>query len=824
MKGSPGPGWIVIVLFLCSYGIVHAGGRLTSTRGGDAGENPTQPVQGPGKIKSLRQHGQHLEILTEHAYVDVSVYSPSVVRVRMSLQPLGDDFSYAVVSKPQTTALQLTQTDSVYTLSTDTLDVQIRKAPFAVAFYTKDHKLINEDEPGLSTSWVGTSVTTYKRLQDGERFVGLGEKTGNVDHRGSGFTNWNEDHFGYLADQDPLYASFPFYIGLHHGLAYGIFLDNTYQTDFNFGASNNRFSSFGARGGEMNYYFFYRPSVAGLITAYTQLTGRMSLPPLWSLGYQQNRYSYYPDTEVVRIAATLREKHIPADGITLDIHYMNGYRVFSWDPKRFPDPKGLTAKLQAMGMRLTVIMDPGIKADTAYPYYKSGNAAGVFLHYPDGALYSGQVWPGWSVFTDFTSAAGRQWWRDQVRTYADLGVAGYWNDMNEISTWGQKVPDNVLFDYDGHATTMLQAHNVYGLEMARSSYEGAKAAMGQRPFVLSRSGYAGLQRYSALWTGDNRAEDDHMLAGVRLLQNLGLSGMAFTGMDVGGFTGNPTTELYSRWMQLGAFLPYFRNHTQNNTKSAEPWTFGEDVTDICRDFIDLRYTLLPYIYSTFFEATQDGLPVLRSLAIDYTNEYQIYDPRFQNQFTLGAAILVAPVKPKQDFQKVYLPKGTWYNLYWGSKLSGGQEMVVDLPQRQLPVFIKGGSILPMQSLVQSTSEKPSDTLTVHVYYGTEGGQFVYYEDDGISYGYEQGNYYKRSIRFDAAGHSIVWAPVEGKGSSKFSQIKLVLHGFDSFSGVKVNGVPVTVSSGSVSFITDGSQAPVQTCQFQNTNGKIELVY
>jgi alpha-glucosidase len=812
-----------------------------------------------GDIKSFTSTGNQLDISTIHAFVRIQVYSPSIIRVRMSNRPFGDDFSYAVIAsavgiaspagagadrssamagagpapgRTSGTIVEPVQTDREIRFHTDSLKVVISKQPFSISFYTPDDRLINEDEPGLGVSWIGTEVTAYKHIQDGERFIGLGEKTGNLDRKGSAYTNWNSDVFGYSIAQDPLYSTIPFYIGVHHGLRYGIFFDNTYQSDFNFGASNNRFSSFGARGGEMNYYFLYHTSIAGIIGSYTQLTGRMKMPPLWSLGYQQNRYSYYPDAEVMRLAETFRAKKIPIDGITLDIHYMDGFRVFTWDKDRFPDPKALTDRLAAMGLKLTVIVDPGIKADQGYGVYQRGNAESIFLKYPDGQYYTGEVWPGWCHFPDFTSDKGRSWWKNEMRTYAQQGVSGVWNDMNEISTWGQKMPDNVLFNYDGHPTTSLQGHNVFGLQMARSSYEGAREAMHKRPFILSRSGYAGLQRYSAMWTGDNRAEDDHMLAGIRLLASLGLSGIPFTGMDVGGFTGNAGVGLYTRWMQLGAFIPYFRNHTNANTKAAEPWTFGEDVMNICRNYIDLRYTLLPYLYSTFYEATQNGLPIVRSLAIDYTDDPAIYDPAFQDQYCFGSSFLVIPAASGQEYKKIYLPKGEWYNLYSGVFEAGGKETIIPLPANQLPVYVKAGSIIPMQSLVQSTSEKPSDTLTLHIYNGSVPGTFTYYEDDGASYDYEKGFFYRRTIRFDPVSRTITLDKAEGNFSTKFGHIALVLHGFDKGAAVqstdtatlKVNGRPVPLTHSTLSFLGDGSACAVQLCYFLNNPNHLILEY
>src|SRR6202012_204849 len=298
-------------------------------------------------------------------------------------------------------------------------------------------------------------------------------KTGDLDRKGQGYTNWNSDVYAYATTQDPLYSSIPFYIGIHHDVNYGILLDNTFQTDFNFGASNDRFSSFGARGGEMNYYFIYHKRLADIIASYTYLTGRMPLPPLWSLGYQQNRYSYYPADEVLRIAHTLREKHIPADGITLDIHYMDKYQLFTWNKSRFPDPLKMNTELNSLGFKTTVIVDPGIKVEKGAAAYEDGLQKGVYIKYPDTKPYSGAVWPGWYNFTDFTSQKGRDWWHSQVKFFAESGVNGIWNDMNEISTWGAKMPDNVLFDFDGKQANHLEAHNVYGLQMARSSYEGA---------------------------------------------------------------------------------------------------------------------------------------------------------------------------------------------------------------------------------------------------------------------------------------------------------------------------------------------------------------
>ncbi|MBC7653473.1 MAG: DUF5110 domain-containing protein, partial [Oligoflexus sp.] len=599
------------------------------------------------------------------------------------------------------------------------------------------------------------------------------------DRRGEGYTNWNTDAYGYATNRDPIYSSIPFYMGIHDGLNYGIFLDNTYQTDFNFGASNDRFSSFAAQGGELNYYFIYHTQLKDIISSYTALTGRMKMPPLWSLGYQQNRYSYYPDTEVMRIAQTLREKKIPADGITLDIHYMDKYKLFTWDKERFGNPEAMNKKLNEMGFKTTVIVDPGIKVEKGYDAFEDGLKKDIFIKYPDGTNYTGQVWPGWCNFPDFTDERARSWWREKVKFFANTGVSGIWNDMNEIATWGQKMPSNILFNYDGKLASNKQAHNVYGMQMARSSFEGMVAATNKRPFILTRAGYAGLQRYTAIWTGDNRSEDDHMLLGVRLMSSLGLSGVSFTGMDIGGFTGGPSIGLFAKWIQLGAFNPYFRNHSAVNTKSSEPWTYGEEVTEISRNYISLRYKLLPYLYSTFNTSVSSGLPVVRSLAIDNTFDAKIYDTQFQNEFLFGSAFLVAPFESTKNFGNIYFPKGNWYNLYTGEKQVGNSEKIIRLSLNKMPVYVKESSIVPMQSLIQTTAEQPTDTLTINIYKGNINNSFVYYEDDGESYNYEKGDFYKRTISYNASNKSIVFDKVEGSFKSKFKNIKLMFHGFDA---------------------------------------------
>jgi len=712
----------------------------------------------------------------------VLLFSPSVIKISLSQTDHFDDQSYAVVAQPGAVNFDLKEDDLFLRIVTSKLNVVVNKAPLRVRFENLNGDVINEDEPGLGTSWIGDQVTTYKKLHADERFIGLGEKTGNLDRRGHHYQNWTTDAYGYHGGQDPLYVSTPFYIGIHQRSLYGIYFDNSYKTFFNFGASNNRFSSFSADSGEMNYYFIEGGNVSEIIQHYTWLTGRMEMPPLWSLGYQQCRYSYYPDKEVKTLAQTFREKDMPADVIVLDIHYMDNYKIFTWDPKNFSDPKGLLKFLGDNGFKVVVMCDPGIKIEEGYEPYDNGRKNDVFLKYPDGEYYAGQVWPGWCHFPDFTKPQTRTWWQEHLKTYADMGIEGYWNDMNEIATWGHGLPENIVFDFDGNPATTRKGRNQFGFQMARSTYEGTKNLLkGRRPFNLTRSGFSGVQRYAAVWTGDNVSYDDHMLLGVRLVSSLGVTGIAFAGYDAGGFVGEANPRLYARWMSIAALSPFFRGHTMINTRDAEPWSFGEEVEQIARNSIKFRYQLLPYIYSLFHEAATTGMPVQRSLSILYPFDRRVFDHQFQNQYLLGPSILVCPVESTRDVLKVFLPEGEWYSVYNGHKYIGNQEIFIECPIHRLPVFVKSGSVLPMKRAGINTKQN-MDQLILHVYHGAEPTSFDLYEDDGETFQYQQGSYSKRNIVYNPIDSTIKLTACEGSYQPAWKTIVVYFHGFAKLSG------------------------------------------
>ncbi len=731
-------------------------------------------------ITDYKAFSQHVKILTVEAKLKIVIYSHEIIQIHAVRNDQEfEDFSYAVVMEPQPIDWSQEEQEDKYLIQTDKINLFVYKNPLRIRFLDKKGNLLNEDDPGLGIAWIGDEVTNYKKLQEGERFLGLGEKTGNLDRRGRVYVNWNTDQFGYGPDTDPLYASIPFYVGLHQPSAYGIFLDNTYHTKFNFGASNDRFSFFQASMGGLRYYFIHDESLTKIVEAYTALTGRMKMPPLWSLGFQQCRYSYYPDQEVLNVAENFRKRDIPADVIYLDIHYMERYKVFTWHQERFPDPAGFVKQLKEQGFHVIPMVDPGIKIEEGYDCYEEGKDKDLFVKYPDGGLYTGAVWPGWCHFPDFTKPETRAWWGDYYQSLVEMGIEGFWNDMNEPAVWDKNFPDLVEFDYDGLGATHKKAHNIYGLQMIRATHEGvSKLSPNRRAFILTRSGFAGLQRYAAIWTGDNVSYEEHMFSDVRLINSLGLSGVAFAGCDVGGFVGEASIDLFCRWVAWGAFSPFFRCHTMINSRDAEPWTFGEEAEEIARNFIKLRYRLLPYFYSLFREASQTGAPISRTLALDYTWDDLVYHPTYQNQFLCGPNLLICPLDSRQNYHKIYLPAGEWYHLFVDQKYTGSQEMFVECAKDEIPAFVRAGGMLLMQSPISHTGEKPEKTLEIHLYQGDTGSNFTYYEDDGETLAYEQQAYYQRILRYEPAQSQLLIEAKTGQMGSHFEKAKIYLHGFD----------------------------------------------
>lgn len=697
-----------------------------------------------------------------NARVEVRVVSDEIIRVRMAPHSVFlDDFSYAVPQVDQrVSTFRLEETEEDYLISTNTITCRLNKETFHIAFLDNHSGMVmSEDSSPMhweeNVEFGGYYVFATKNCLPEENFFGLGDKSGNMNLRGRKFQNWNTDAYSFGWDQDPLYRTIPFYIGVHQGASYGIFFDNTFRSYFDFGKEDHLKTSFWADGGELQYYYIHGPHMMDVVKRYQSLTGTHKLPPKWALGYHQCRWSYYPESKVRAIAEGFRERQIPCDAIYLDIDYMDGYRCFTWNKKYFPDPKKMIKDLASIGMKTVVMIDPGIKVDDNYWVFKEGKENNYFCRRSDDYFMEGHVWPGRCQFPDFTNPTVRQWWGGLYKELVDLGVAGFWNDMNEPAVFGAGTfPNDVRHNFDGYRGSHRKAHNVYGMQMVRSTYDGLKKLMrNKRPFTITRAGYSGVQRYACIWTGDNVATWEHLKLGNIQCQRMSISGAPFIGTDIGGFSGEPDGELFTRWIQLGTFSPFMRAHSAGDTSEREPWSFGEPFTSINRKFIELRYRLMPYIYSVFWEHHRYGFPILRPLAM--LEQENIGNHFRQDEFTFGDKLLVCPVLEQGATSRVvYLPKGQWYNFWTHELLNGGNEYDIEAPLEDMPLFVRAGSVLPEYPVMQYVGEKPIDEVWLNIYYSDYEVNSFMFEDHGDTFAYEQDIYLEKKFVVKGDGHNL----------------------------------------------------------------------
>ncbi|HEV2351967.1 MAG TPA: glycoside hydrolase family 31 protein [Terriglobia bacterium] len=695
-----------------------------------------------GNMAASPGQGNAIVFSDQQNTVTLTVLAPDLVRVRLTKGPTpGPDYSYAVVKTDwPTTTVEFAGDEATRVIRTSEIEVRVQLTPFRIAFYNRAGKLISGDAKDMGMARDGDRVRCWKSMPPDEHYFGLGEKSDTLDKRGHSYVMWNTDAYGWGRNTDPLYQDIPFFIGLRQGKAYGIFFDNTYRSSFDMGVESPVRYSFGAEGGELNYYFFYGPDPKKVIGRYTELVGRMPLPARWAIGYHQCRYSYYPESTVRFIADNFRQRHIPCDALFLDIHYMDGYRVFTWDKTRFPRPAQLISGLRQQGFRVVTIIDPGIKVDPNYGAYREGLAGDYFVKKPDGKIYVGNVWPGESAFPDFTNSKVRAWWGTLYKGLLNDGVSGIWNDMNEPSVFNVSSktmdPDEIFLDH-GLNSPHIKIHNVYGMLMSEGTHDGLLSLRpNERPLVITRATYAGGQRYAAVWTGDNSSTWEHLAISLPEIMNMGLSGITLAGADIGGFAIGATPELYARWLEAGIFYPYCRTHTAYGNPNQEPWSYGNKIENINRRSIELRYRLLPYLYNAFHDAAQTGLPVMRALLLDYPDDPSAVGQ--DSEFLFGDDLLVAPVLlSKHTEREVYLPRGVWYDFWTDRRYSGPASITVEAPLERVPLFVRGGAIVPTQQLVQYTSQAPINPLTFEIYPDGSSSR-EYYEDDGLSFDYQRG--------------------------------------------------------------------------------------
>jgi alpha-glucosidase len=737
----------------------------------------------PALAAPIEHKATGLSASSADAGMQITALTDSIIRVRVAQGgKFPEDASWAVPAAVRHQSVNVTQSADGF--RTRALDVHLDPQLGLTVNDLQGRTIVADAANPLS--FTGRGFMLRKKLPIDQHIYGMGDKTGGMDRRGAAFVDWNTDFFGFAPWSDPIYKSIPFYIGVaSDGYAYGLFLDNSWRSNFDFGHRDADAIELSAPDGPIDYYVIAGPTVADVVRNYQTLTGRAPLPPQWALGYQQSRWGYSSDKEVRAIASRLRSDQIPADVIWMDIDYQEKNRPFTVNKTIFPDLKKLNTDLNAEGVRLVAITDLHVAylPKQGYAPFDTGEAGNHFVRKADGSLYVAPVWPGPAVFPDFTRAATRSWWGGLYKDFVADGFAGFWNDMNEpavFETPTKTMPvDNLhRIDSDDFAprdATHSEIHNVFGMQNTRGTYEGMlKLRPNVRPFVMTRATYAGGQRYAVTWTGDNSSTWDHLRLCVQQSLNLGLSGFTYTGCDVGGFVGGASPDLLTRWYEIAAFTPVFRNHAANDAPHAEPWVDGPEHLAIRRKFIEERYRLMPYLYAVAEQNSRTGDPVMRPVFYDYPDALK-FDCDSALTFTVGGKLLVAaPPRPEspKDY-KVCLPAGGWYDYWTGQPIT---ETKFTAPNRldHVPLYVRAGTILPRQPLTQSTMIKPTGALSLDVYPGQDCRGEIYL-DDGISI---KGDSLRQTVTCSVTlrGVALNFGARTGKFRPWWKQIAVTVHG------------------------------------------------
>ncbi|BAQ57590.1 alpha-glucosidase [Lactobacillus acetotolerans] len=715
----------------------------------------------------FKQERQTFWVSNSSKKIKISVLTPEIIRIFEDHGETGN--SYAIEgNKEIKTKVEVEQSKKQIIIRTAALHLKVDEDLHIDVFNEKDQPLIQDylgkripldreinseqkklaEEEGhqIASDQKGSQILVIKKLAQDEQFYGLGDKTGFLNKRGYEYDNWNTDNpEPHVESFTKLYKSIPFLIGMKNGLPYGLFFDNSYKSHFDLGKENSNYYFYSAVQGNLDYYVIGGKDLKEVVSNYTYLTGRVPLPQKWTLGYQQSRWSYsVSQKEVQQIADKLRENDLPCDVIHLDIDYMDGYRAFTWRKDNYQDPKKFVQKMRKEGFRIMPIIDPGVKLDKNYPIYQEGIKKGYFVKNPDGSVYVNKVWPGDAVYPDFGRKEVRDWWAKNVKYLVDIGTCGVWNDMNEPASFNGALPDDIAFSDGKQRSTHAKMHNVYGHNMDKATYEGLKKYSGKRPYVITRAAYAGTQKYSTVWTGDNQSLWGHLQMLIPQMCNLGMSGFAFAGTDIGGFGADTTSELLIRWLEAAIFSPLLRNHASVGTRAQEPWSFGQPTLEIYRKYLKLRYHLISYLYDNFYQETKTGLPIMRPLVLNFPKDRKVRT--LNDEFMVGDDLLVAPVVTEgQTERAVYLPKGDWLDFWTGSEYAGNTSILVKAGLDKLPLFIEKNTILPWDESSNHIDPKKNDVITFRLF--GDHGNYIHYQDDGEDFAYQNGqfNLYKITI-------------------------------------------------------------------------------
>ncbi|MBE9168947.1 glycoside hydrolase family 31 protein [Pleurocapsales cyanobacterium LEGE 06147] len=736
----------------------------------------SEPFAPPGKLVEATATDRGAYFYFEQAELDISFLTPDLVRVNWfpGLPPI----PYAIAKQDwDVVETTLTERDNGWAIASEALTIEVG-IDGSLTFSDEAGQIWREELPPerQGEQWLHRAC-----LRPQEHIYGLGERASSLNLRAAKderqkpktYQIWNYDPAGsYSPGTDPMYICIPLYLGLHDRGSYLIFYENSFRAEFTFAdLATAQFE-----GGSLRYYVTVGQP-PHLIERYTQLTGRPPLPARWALGYHQSRWGYRTEANVREEARAFQTHNLPLSAIHLDIDCQVGHRAFTIDPQRFPELASFTQELAKLGVRFIAINNPGIKYSRHNNLFLEGQILNAFCTYPNGELALAPVWAGRTVFPDFTNPLVRAWWSRQYAYLLDVGVSGFWHDMNEPAVfvyWGDhSLPKVTQHCLEGRGGDHREAHNVYGLLEAEAAYESIRQYRPQqRPFIVSRSGWAGLQRYAWTWTGDTISTWEALRQTVSTVVGLGLSGIPYTGPDIGGFQGNPTAEIYLRWFQMATFLPFYRTHSSTSVEPRTPWSYGEPYLSIMRRFLQLRYQLMPYFYTLAWEATQKGYPPVRPLFWFNWEERSLWD--VEDAFCLGDALLICPIvqeaKPisTTEFRStrtISLPAGRWYNFWDDTVIEGGKTTQLEVSLEQIPLLVREGSILPMEKEKQ---------LILHLYPPQSGKSEGYvYSDRGDGYGESRLDRF-RLLR-NGESLELIWER-QGNYDFPYQTVQLNIHG------------------------------------------------
>jgi alpha-glucosidase (family GH31 glycosyl hydrolase) len=704
----------------------------------------------PGNVTGMDITGKSVTVRADTTAVVFRFVAEDVLRVdylpRSASTP---DSSFVVLRDTLTGPLpSVDETDSTINISSGTLTAICSRSPFRISFRSGGKILLSEPlAGGLQAD--GVSRTAKFVMNAGDHFYGTGERGISLDRRGSAFDSRNEAHYGYTTPLPTMNLNAPF---TATSGGYALYFDNTWAGRFDFGSSDPGAFSYTAAGGELTFYLIASPTIPGQLERYTWLTGRQPLPPRWALGFIQSKYGYRNASETQSMASTMRGKNIPCDAVVLDLYWFNQMGDLSWNTSSFPQPETMMSGLRTQGFRTILITEPYI-AQTSLNYGTASNG-GFAAAGSDSLPYVFNNW--WScgcnaILTDLTNPPAHSWWWSLYPTFMGTGVAGLWTDLGE--------PERDADDMHFALGPAAKIHNIYNFLWAQTLAEGYAAFRpGDRLFNLTRSGFAGMQRFGVIpWSGDVGKSFGGLAVQIPMMLNMGMSGFAYHNSDIGGFTGYGSGELYTRWMQYGAFCPIMRAH--GTGQPTEPWGFGSTVESACRTIIDLRYRLLPYNYTLAHKNYTTGLPLARPLFFAHQDNPSLADE--SSAYMWGDDLLAAPVVQTSQFSStINLPAGTWIDYWTDSVYAGGGSATVASPMDRIPLFVRGGSIIPMQGLSQYSDQFPLDTLFLHYYPDPAApANDTLYEDDGHSLSYQSGAFALTPFHGDLAATSDSSGPV-----------------------------------------------------------------